>query len=65
MSLTLSSEDVTRLEAAIATALAPLVHDRIGEWRGRVRRALEPLLGAHKSIFVLSARARAPVRLRA
>lgn len=55
MSLTLNSEDVTRLEAAIATALAPLVHDRIGEWRGGVRRALEPLLGAHKSIFVLSA----------
>jgi DNA-binding CsgD family transcriptional regulator len=55
MSLTLNSEDVTRLEAAIATALAPLVHDQIGDWRGSVRHALEPLLGAHKSIFVLSA----------
>ena len=55
MSLTLSSGDVTQLEAGIATAIAPLVHDRISEWRGSVRRALEPMLGAHKSIFVLSA----------
>jgi DNA-binding CsgD family transcriptional regulator len=55
VSLTLSSGDVTQLEAGIATAIAPLVHDRISEWRGSVRRALEPMLGAHKSIFVLSA----------
>jgi DNA-binding CsgD family transcriptional regulator len=55
MSLSLSSDEVTRLEAAIATALAPMAYDRVGEWRASLRRALEPLLGAHKSIFVLSA----------
>jgi DNA-binding CsgD family transcriptional regulator len=53
VSLTLTSADVERLQAALTTLLSPLQYEQLDEWRTAARKAIEPLVGADKSTFVL------------
>lgn len=53
MSLSLSSADVGRVEAALAVLLSPLAFESLDRWRSAVRRLVEPLVGADKSTFLL------------
>jgi DNA-binding CsgD family transcriptional regulator len=53
VSLTLSSNDLVRVETALTTLLSPLRYERLDQWRSAVRAAIEPLVGADKSTSVL------------
>jgi DNA-binding CsgD family transcriptional regulator len=50
MSLTLSSRELSLLANALAITAAPLAFTRTSDWRRAVRHAIEPLLGADKSV---------------
>lgn len=50
MSLTLSSRELSLLANALTITAAPLAFTRTRDWRAAVRGALEPLLGADKSV---------------
>lgn len=53
MSLTLSSREMALLGNALTITAAPLVYPRTSDWGTAVRHAIEPLLGAAKSMSVL------------
>ncbi|HEU4586967.1 MAG TPA: helix-turn-helix transcriptional regulator [Gemmatimonadaceae bacterium] len=53
MSLALSSSDVTRLEAALATLLSPLAHETADDWGAAVLRDVRALLAADQGYFHL------------
>ncbi len=55
MGLTLSSTDVTRLEAALTTLLSPLDSPTLDHWRAATNQSVRDLLGADKAVFVLPA----------
>ena len=50
MSLTLSSRELSLLGNALTVTAAPLAYTRTSDWRTAVRHAVEPLLGADKSV---------------
>ena len=50
MSLALSSRELASLANALALTAAPLAFTRSSDWRRAVRHAIEPLLGADKSV---------------
>ena len=50
MSLTLSSRELSLMGNALAVTAAPLAYTRTSDWRTAVRHAIEPLLGADKSV---------------
>ena len=53
MSLTLSSADLAQLEHCLQTLLSPLAYGAVGDWRTASREAVERLLGADTSAFIL------------
>lgn len=53
MSLALSSSDVARLEAALATLLSPLAHETAADWGAAVLRDVRALLAADQGYFHL------------
>ena len=54
VSLTLSSHEQALLGNALAVTAAPLAYATTREWRAAVRCAIEPLLGADKSMTTLA-----------
>jgi len=54
MSLTLSSRELALLGNALTVTSAPLAYARTSDWRAAVRHAIEPLLGADKSVSGLA-----------
>lgn len=53
MSLTLSSHEMALLGNALAITAAPLAYARTSDWRAAVRHAIEPLIGAAKSVTMI------------
>jgi DNA-binding CsgD family transcriptional regulator len=53
VSLTLSSSDLAQLEHCLQVLLSPLAHGAIEEWRTASRKAVERLIGADSSAFIL------------
>ena len=53
MSLTLSSTDLARLEAALSTLLSPLSYPRVDDWRSATREVVGRLIGADQSASIL------------
>lgn len=51
--LTLSSDDLARLECSLRVLLSPLDHAHLDDWRSAVNRNVKELLGADKATFVL------------
>lgn len=61
MPLTLSGEDLARLEHALRTLLSPLDWPMLDHWRSAVNDSVCHLLGAEKAAFLLAVRDQAPV----
>jgi len=53
MALTLSSTDLTRLEASLAALAAPLEHATVQAWGAAVLREMCPLLAADQAFFAI------------
>ena len=53
MSLTLSSRELALLNHALSVTASPLAYARSSDWRAAVRLAVEPLLGADKSVSAM------------
>ena len=53
MSISLSSGDLARLQAALTALLSPLDCERLGAWRTKVRHTVEALLDADSSVSLL------------
>jgi hypothetical protein len=53
MTLALSNADVAQLRATFTILLAPYTHVDLGQWRSESRHAVERLLGADQSGFLL------------
>jgi hypothetical protein len=53
VSLTLSSREPALLHDALTVTASPLTYACTSDWRAAVRHAIEPLLGADKSVSAM------------
>src|SRR5258708_29040353 len=60
MSLTLSSQDLAKLQAALVALLSPLDSPDAGDWAVRVTRPLKALVGAPRAALLLPTGAGSP-----